>query len=62
MKDFISNLLTLILVITPFLCIVLSLALIAHGDGFGFAIFSVLGIISSVLVCGIFKLNNYENK
>jgi hypothetical protein len=64
MKDFIIDLLTLILMITPFISIVLSLALIANGDGFGFAIFLLLGFISSGLDYRILKdkQTDYENK
>jgi hypothetical protein len=64
MKDFIINLLTLILMITPFISIVLSLASIANGDGFGFAMFLLLGFISSGLDYRILKdkQTDYENK
>lgn len=50
--------------ITPFISIVLSLASIANGDGFGFAMFLLLGFISSGLDYRILKdkQTDYENK
>lgn len=64
MKNFIIDLLILILMITPFISITLSLALIANGDDFGFAIFSILGIISLEIIYIILKdkQTDYENK
>ena len=55
MKNFIINLLTLILVITPIIGISISLALIADGNKLGFTIASMISALSAVMVYCIFK-------
>lgn len=55
MKDFIINLLMLILMITPIIGISISLALIADGNKLGFAIALMISALSAVMVYCIFK-------
>jgi hypothetical protein len=55
MKDFIINLIILILMITPIIGFSTSLALIADGNTFGFAIASMISVLSAVMVYYIFE-------
>lgn len=55
MKDFITNLIILILMITPIIGISISLALIADGNKLGFAIALMISALSAVIVYCIFK-------
>ena len=55
MKDFIINLLMLILMITPIIGISISLALIVDGNKLGFAIALMISALSAVIVYCIFK-------
>lgn len=55
MKDFIINLLMLILMVTPIIGFSISLALIADGNKLGFAIALMISALSAVMVYCIFK-------
>lgn len=55
MKNFITNLIILILMITPIIGISISLALIADDNTYGFAIASMISILSAAMVYCIFK-------
>jgi uncharacterized MnhB-related membrane protein len=55
MKDFITNLIILILMIIPIVGISISLALIADGNKLGCAIALMISALSAVMVYCIFK-------
>jgi hypothetical protein len=55
MKDFIINLLMLILMVTPIIGFSISLALIADGNKLGCAIALMISALSAVMVYCIFK-------
>ena len=61
MKDFIANLIILILMITPIIGISISLALVADGNTFGFAIASMISVLSAAMVYCIFKKSKQIN-
>lgn len=61
MKDFITNLIFLILMVTPIIGISISLALIADGNTFGFAVALIISVLSSAMVYCIFKKSKQIN-
>lgn len=61
MKDFITNLIILILMITPIIGISISLALVADGNTFGFAIALMISALSAAMVYYIFKKSKQIN-